>query len=266
MYGYIYITTNKVNGKKYIGQHKSLDGSLDENYLGSGNNIRKAVKKYGKQNFECKILETVDSLDEANEKEKFYIQQYNAVNDDMFYNIAAGGNSLGHKKGEPSWNSGLTMNDPRVKANVEKATKTKREKHIPSWAKGLTKETDERVARMSHPCSDFCKKRISESLKGKPSKLRGTHLSEETKKKLSDSKKGKKKSKEHVEKMRQRALGNEYAKRCQVMCVETNQVFPSMAEAARRCGLKTYTQISLCTRNPEKTSGGYHWKLVEESE
>ena len=33
-YGFIYMTTNLINGKKYIGMHK---GSETDDYLGSGN-------------------------------------------------------------------------------------------------------------------------------------------------------------------------------------------------------------------------------------
>lgn len=35
MYGYIYITTNLINGKRYIGQKKAKN-FLAEGYLGSG--------------------------------------------------------------------------------------------------------------------------------------------------------------------------------------------------------------------------------------
>ena len=43
MYGYIYKTTNLVNGKIYIGQHKS--NTFDTNYYGSGTILNKAIQK-----------------------------------------------------------------------------------------------------------------------------------------------------------------------------------------------------------------------------
>ena len=64
MYGYIYKTTNLLNGKIYVGKHKwSKEGCLDENYLGSGTYLTRAIDKYGKENFICEILDTADSLE-----------------------------------------------------------------------------------------------------------------------------------------------------------------------------------------------------------
>ena len=40
---YIYLTTNLINNKKYIGMHH---GELNDDYLGSGNSITEAIKKY----------------------------------------------------------------------------------------------------------------------------------------------------------------------------------------------------------------------------
>ena len=42
MYGYIYITTNLINNKIYIGQHKSKN--YDKKYLGSGLLLKRAQK------------------------------------------------------------------------------------------------------------------------------------------------------------------------------------------------------------------------------
>jgi hypothetical protein len=45
---YVYCITNIINGRKYIGSHS---GKIDDNYMGSGVNIKLAIKKWGKENF-----------------------------------------------------------------------------------------------------------------------------------------------------------------------------------------------------------------------
>ena len=89
MYGYIYITTNIINNKKYIGKHKSLE--FDENYKGSGIRLNQAINKYGINNFTTIILEQCFSEEELNEKEIYWINYYDAVNDRNYYNVAEGG-------------------------------------------------------------------------------------------------------------------------------------------------------------------------------
>lgn len=102
MYGYIYLTTNLINNKKYIGQHRSE--KLDKNYLGSGLLLQKAIAHYGKDNFETVILKECFSEKELNDSEIEFIKQYNAVESDQYYNIANGGE--GHTC--TPWNKGLT--------------------------------------------------------------------------------------------------------------------------------------------------------------
>lgn len=89
MFGYIYMTTNNSTNKKYIGKHKAE--YFDDNYLGSGIILKKAIEKYGRENFSIKILSICNSLEELNTKEKELIKHFDAVNSKDFYNIAPGG-------------------------------------------------------------------------------------------------------------------------------------------------------------------------------
>ena len=90
-YGFVYITENMINHKKYIGQKKYDKDNSWETYLGSGTLLRRAVAKYGKENFSRTIIDRASTRDELNEKEMFWIKFYNATGSHEFYNIASGG-------------------------------------------------------------------------------------------------------------------------------------------------------------------------------
>ena len=79
---HIYKTTNLINGKRYIGKSRYNNPE----YYGSGINISRAIKKYGKENFIKEILEEC-SEDMVDERERYHI----SLNEPE-YNIAAGGN------------------------------------------------------------------------------------------------------------------------------------------------------------------------------
>ena len=89
MYGYIYKTTNLINGKIYIGQHKAE--TYDNSYYGSGKILKLAIKKYGIENFSNIVLAYCDSKEELDRLEKQLIKQYDSRNPDIGYNIAFGG-------------------------------------------------------------------------------------------------------------------------------------------------------------------------------
>lgn len=83
-YGFVYLTTNKVNGKKYIGMHRAKE---QDGYLGSGKLLRRAIEKYGIENFEQKILAFADSEQELCLLETHYLYEHNAAEDPNYYNI-----------------------------------------------------------------------------------------------------------------------------------------------------------------------------------
>lgn len=91
---YIYLTTNLINGKKYIGQHY---GDIDDKYLGSGVAFVRALNKYGKENFQKEILE-ITTKDKVNEREQYYIELHNAFLSDEYYNLTTGGENLNVEK------------------------------------------------------------------------------------------------------------------------------------------------------------------------
>lgn len=89
MYGYIYLTTNTKKGTKYIGKHKSE--KFDPNYYGSGILITRELKEYSKDAFTVEILAVCETLEDLNNKEKYFISLHDAVNRNDYLNFSFGG-------------------------------------------------------------------------------------------------------------------------------------------------------------------------------
>lgn len=180
MYGYIYLTTNLINGKKYIGQHAHEE--FDTNYIGSGKMLLLAVEKYGKDNFSCEILEWCETEEQLGEAEYRHIVEHNAVEDRNYYNLVEGGNhktitgqifihrpgKWGEKKIYPDelddyidkgWVKGKMPRNPQtVKKTAEKNTGQKRD---PSVGKKISESNKGRKFTANH------KDKLSERKKGR---------------------------------------------------------------------------------------------------
>jgi group I intron endonuclease len=79
----IYKVVNNLNGKIYIGQ----DSKDNPAYLGSGELIKKAVAKYGFENFKKTILEQITDLSNTNERETFWIKHFDSTDLNKGYNL-----------------------------------------------------------------------------------------------------------------------------------------------------------------------------------
>lgn len=215
MYGYIYKITCISNNKIYIGQHKSLQ--FDDRYYGSGTYIKRAVNKYGKDNFKIDIIEWVESLDDANNRETYYILKYNSIYPNG-YNLRANGSvvgmstetrekiSRGHK-GKTTWikgkhhsketcdklkkkfagkNSGVDNHFYGKKHTEETKKIIKQKRKNKTWWSNGNKTT------LSEDCpgDGWIPGRVN--MIGKPVWNQGLTFSEEYKQKLSDSHKGQK--------------------------------------------------------------------------
>lgn len=84
----IYQVTNKVNGKIYIGSHKT--NNLDDGYMGSGKYLRYAQEKHGIENFHKEILFVFDNPDEMYAKEAELVD-IEFIADSNTYNLKVGG-------------------------------------------------------------------------------------------------------------------------------------------------------------------------------
>lgn len=86
---YIYLITNKINSKQYVGFHSTTN--INDNYMGSGMAINNAYKKYGVENFTKEILEYCDEYNWA-DREKFWIKNLNTLTNG--YNLTQGGEGV----------------------------------------------------------------------------------------------------------------------------------------------------------------------------
>ena len=88
MFYYLYEIRNNLNGKIYVGVHKTK--SLDDGYMGSGKVIRSAITKHGIENFTKVVLETFENAEAMYAREKEVVTDEFLLREDT-YNLRRGG-------------------------------------------------------------------------------------------------------------------------------------------------------------------------------
>lgn len=234
MYGYIYLTTNLVNGLIYVGQHVATQFE-PEKYIGSGTAFRKALKEFKRENFKCELLEEAFSQADLDAKETYWIDHLEAMNPTIGYNLkGGGGHGRGYKHSEEdkikcgnSWRG--KKRPPRTKEHIAKLIKA-------NTGFKRSEETKLKISNTLTGCvrSANTRQKMSKARLGKP-------ISEETKQKISE------------------ALKDKQGK--PVLCIETGEIFPNVSAACRAFNCDG---IRKCLRGINKTGAGYHWKYINQ--
>lgn len=226
---YIYLTTHTTNGKQYIGQHY---GELDDNYYGSGTIMLKILAKEGTKNLKKEILCICNSREEADEKEREYIEKYNAVEDPHFYNLQEGG----------------------TKGDGWRAAKRWKEQH-PEEAERLNKEGGERLQKWRKDNPEKFQEQVVKPMLEASVKWREEHSEEVAAIMVKVNQAKEEWQRVHPEEHqaqvdRWREMGSE-ANSKKVRCITTGEEFPSFSAAER-----AYKQYGVAQANLTKVFKG----------
>jgi group I intron endonuclease len=233
--GYIYLITNKITKKKYVGQsvQKDINSRWKQHKCMISSSIGKylldSYKKHGIHNFKFQIIcicfdEDVDDL------EKHYIEKYNTLAPNG-YNLTIGGKRRYLKK--------------ESKDKISKALS----------------------GRGGNPCSEETKQKISLANRGNKNGNFGKKMSDEQRKKISETMKKQKRLPTEKQLNALRQYNQSHNKR-RVGKYDKNGVlletYESSCEAARKNKLHFGSIGKVCRNVPhQKTAGGFIWKYID---
>lgn len=155
----IYVFTNKINGKQYVGQTVRPFEERFGEHKRKKSLLNSAFNKYGEENFTYKVVDTAETIEELNRKEVAWIQKLGSV-EPFGYNLCyGGGNTMGYNhKPESRLKMSMTKkNKGSAKGEKnhfygKKHTEETRRKMREAWAtkRVMTEEMKQKI-REAHP-------------------------------------------------------------------------------------------------------------------
>ena len=222
------------NNKKYIGitcQEPEKRWSRGSGYY-SNKHFYNAIRKYGWDNIQHKILYKNLTKEQAETKEIELIAKNKSNNRKYGYNIQNGGNTIGTHSDET-----------KLKISIANKGKIRNQE-------AREKNSKNKIGNknfLGHHHTEKTKKLLSELKKGNKNCL-GRKLSQETKNKISIS---------HLKSEKK----NKYKK--SIICIETNIKYNSIKEAGRILQINSRSIQKVC-KGERQTAGKLHWKFAKE--
>jgi group I intron endonuclease len=169
----IYKITNTINGKCYVGQSVNVTKRWQYYQYGSKDHtpILFAIDKYGKENFVFEVIEECDR-ELLNDREIFWIKELSALSPNG-YNLSAGGRKT-------TW-----LYKP------SKETLQKRSVALTGKKRSAETRLKMSIAQKGRKVSLEHRQKLSEANKGQPAWNKGVPMTDEVKKKVAESKRGK---------------------------------------------------------------------------
>lgn len=288
MKGVIYRLVNRQTGMSYVGQtinlkkrlrdHKSLSNTGDKE-----DNVRpivKALREFGFESFDVEILYESDEFANKeeltsllDEKEIFYIEKFNSIENG--YNLTKGGKGmLGLPSSKHQKETVRKLMTGRIVSEKEREEMSIRAKKM--WTnEDIRKRISEKLSGENNPHygkkypnrkrpdllgkkrSEETRRKISEAKKGK-----GHSQSEETRRKISETMKGVPKSESHQRNAAKAKIGKKVPSKWKpVLQYSTEGVFIKEWQSIREPqNIYNSRQIGMCARGRFNTIAGYIWR------
>jgi len=252
--GCIYMVTNKINGKSYIGKTIRMLSQRRGGHFGSDHcrALHLELKKYGKESFDWKLLFESDNEELLGEKEKAFIEKYQTLAPNG-YNLTTGGgapkiseetrkrySASGCKRwSDPRFAERNARTKEKIRAGIKK--KYQNPKYREKMIKILA-EVNKRPER---------RKNVSEGI------LKKYAIDPEYCRRRKEAIIAKTQTQEWLTNNRNAC------KKCRkkVLCVETGIIYSGIREAAKATNTWDTAISRVCHKKLKKT-GGLHWQYV----
>ncbi len=278
---YVYVHTNKVNGKRYVGvtsQEPEKRWNEGRGYTKRQPHMYNAIQKWGWENFEHEILFSNLSVEDASRIEQSLIDEWRLQDREYGYNAQSGGltsatlsdeikekisaaligrqlteehreNISKAKKDQP-----LSDKQQEVLERIKYFNKDKKftEEHRQHLSEALTGRefTEEHKQNLSNAKRGKCSKKQQEALRKVSENNKGRKHTEEAKTKMSASGKGKiKKNSVKVEQYN-------------VITGEVVGTYGSVMDAHNKTGISHHS-IWNCVNGNSNSAGGFEWRKFD---